>query len=106
MLKQIEQYKNRDKSNQYKELLTYNEFLKKKKEELISVIIKTTNSELEDSFIIQKSAKFSVLEMKFTDRHYEYKDRTNNFMIDNHNIEKEKTLEQNHIGNNAKIFLQ
>ena len=68
--------------------------------------IKTNDDEHIESFVCKSSDTFKSLENKFYELHSDYKDKQYIFMIGRNVIDKEKTLEENKIGKNAKILIK
>ena len=102
LTERIKYYENRNKANNNDEKDSQKETINN----LMSVIIRTRNDEHMESFICKSSDKFNTLENKFYKLHSEYKDKDNKFLIGKEVIDKEKTLEENKIGNNAKIIIE
>ena len=106
LVEKLEKYLNEDQSDKIMLLENENRILKNENKEIFSVIIKTNDDEHIESFVCKSSDTFKSLENKFYELHSDYKDKQYIFMIGRNVIDKEKTLEENKIGKNAKILIK
>ena len=74
-------------------------------EKIMSIIFISFDQNIISSFICKNTDNFKLLENKFYEKHSEYKDLDNIFILNGRKINKNKSLDENKIKNNDIITI-
>jgi len=99
----MEEYRKKDL--ELNEIISYNHYLLKKNEKLLSIIFTSNDQKILYSVICKNTDKFEVVEQSLFEKYNEYKQGENYYLCGGNQIDAKKTIDENKIKNGDVIVV-